>query len=279
MEITQKNYFWLKMGALPGQINGEISGITLTNDNKLGVLTGGTLQFFTLEGQFINRVTLPSPDDNLFNYSAEVSKFLIKHISGLNHLSWLNWTRDGHIVGISGSKIELWKRAYRTKGLFYLGQGTPNVIPRPVVRSVAQRPGTNILDVDFEILDSDDATATAGLVASVNGNFDDLTQLIVPTAWTDGTESKIGAPIATNQVHRVSWYVKGDWNEPTGDLKVGVLARDARRTKPVDLHFLELPFDEGKLTISRSPLKDTDVSNFLLYELAKGSASVSLQYG
>ena len=32
----------------------------------------------------------------------------------------------------------------------------PNVILQPVVRSIAQRPGTNILDIDFEVIDPDD---------------------------------------------------------------------------------------------------------------------------
>ena len=188
-------------------------------------------------------------------------------------------TKDGGTMVIERWKnnqwfLQIWKRAYRTKGT-----PTPNVIPQPVVRSVAQRAGTNILDIDFEILDSDDDTATAGIIASVDGNFDDLTKLIVPSSLAEGTENKIGQPVATNQTHRVSWYVKGDWSELTGNLKIGLLARDARRNKPVDLHFLELPFSGGELTISRSPLKDSDISNFLLFELGRGSTSLSIQYG
>ena len=64
---------------------------------------------------------------------------------------------------------------------------SPNVIPQPVVRTVVQRAGTNILDIDFEILDSDDAIATAGIIASVDGNFDDLTKLIIPTSLAEGS--------------------------------------------------------------------------------------------
>ena len=30
------------------------------------------------------------------------------------------WTQDGHIMGITTSKLQLWKRAYRTKGLSLL---------------------------------------------------------------------------------------------------------------------------------------------------------------
>ena len=107
-------------------------------------------------------------------------------------------------------------------------------------------------------------------------NSTTLTKLIVPSSLTDGTDALIGQPIATNQVHRVSWYVKGDWSELTGDLKVGVFAQDARRSMPVDLHFLKIPTEDGNLTISRSPLKDSDMLNYFQYLLSVGDPRVSL---
>ena len=60
---------------------------------------------------------------------------------------------------------------------------------------------------------------------------------------------------------------------------MGVLCRDARRTKPVDLHFLELPLDEGTLTISRSPLKDSDMLNYYQFVLATQAGGITLEYG
>ena len=94
-------------------------------------------------------------------------------------------------------------------------------------------------------------------------------------AWTDGTASKIGVPIATNQVHRVSWDVKQDWTTSTGEIKFEILCQDANRTKPVDLHFLTLPLPEGNLTISRSPLKDSDYLNFFKYQVGIRSNEVA----
>ena len=98
---------------------------------------------------------------------------------------------------------------------------------------------------------------------------------IVPQAWTDGTQYKIGTPIATNQVHRVSWDVKQDWATNTGTIKFEILCRDARRIKPVDLHFLTLPLSDGNLTISRSPLRDYDYRNFFKYQVGIGSNEVA----
>ena len=291
-------------GEAPGQFaNTPIpshEGVDFLPNGNLITATSNRLHVFKTDGTFIKRtdelgvgsarVTVsatgqPLAWEILFDQDLNPLNKSVNSLGAHNlnfassyYHNFAKWTSSGDIVTtawINNQRpLQIWKRAYRTKGT-----PTPNVIPQPVVRSVAQRAGTNILDIDFEIIDSDDATATAGIIASVDGNFDDLTKLIVPSSLAEGTENKIGQPVATNQTHRVSWYVKGDWSELTGNLKIGLLARDARRNKPVDLHFLELPFSGGELTISRSPLKDSDISNFLLFELGRGSTSLSIQYG
>ena len=166
----------------------------------------------------------------------------------------------------SAGYLRLWKRAYRTKGL-----PQRNVIPQPRIHKVAQRSGTNVLDLDFEIIDSDDTNATVGIMAYAEN------ARVVPQAWTDGTGSKIGTPIATNEVHRVSWDVKQDWNTSTGTLKFEILCQDGRTYKPVDIHFLTLPLADGNLTISRSPIKDADIENYLKYLVATGSNEVAYE--
>lgn len=178
---------------------------------------------------------------------------------------------SGDYVTTSG---QYYKSVYRTKGL-----PEPNSPPHPAVHSIVQRSGTNLIDIDFEIIDADDDTATVGMIAAVNGSFDDPTQWIIPDALVEGTESKIGQPIATNQTHRVTWSVKGDWSELYGNLQVGLFAQDARREKPVDIHFLELPLEEGNMTISRSPIKDADMVNYFQFLLATGSVGLALENG
>ena len=162
------------------------------------------------------------------------------------------FTPEGDLVVAQNNKVQIWKRAYRTKGL-----QVRNVIPQPAIRGISQRSGTNVIDLDFEIIDPDDANATVGILAAVDGQFNSPDAWIIPTAWVDGTDRK-SVPIATNQIHRVSWDVKGDWAEQTGTLKFEIFCKDARRTAPLDLHFLELPLPDGDVTISRSPLKDSD---------------------
>jgi hypothetical protein len=44
---------------------------------------------------------------------------------------------------------------------------------------------------------------------------------------------------------------------------------------PVDLHFLTLPLPDGNLTISRSPLMDSDYLNFFKYQVGTQSNEVA----
>ena len=179
------------------------------------------LHYFDANGTFIKRVNSGSPryrisiskDGSLFSRSRfrNSDGEQIQYLSQIPDSARTCFTPEGDLIVSASNKITIWKRAYRTKGL-----PTRNVIPQPAIRSVSQQSGTNVIDIDFEIIDPDDANATVGILAAVNGNFDNPASLIVPTAWVDGTGSKIGSPIATNQLHRVSWNVKGDWSQQTG---------------------------------------------------------------
>jgi hypothetical protein len=304
-ELSLVNSFKIFPGSAPGQTDQGVSGITSTVDGTIIISADRYFHFFTPDGNFIRRIynynsgrylNLNKANQILSSsgiYDIEGKRILTSNIFSNNYYDDWNraqWTHSSDIISIQGEILKHWKRAYRTKGL-----PTPNVIPQPVVHSISQRPGTNILDIDFEVIDPDDDTVTAGILGTIaiedstnewgeyqnnsNQEFNDLTKLIIPTSLTDGTDSLIGQPIATNEIHRVSWYVKGDWSELTGDLKVGVFAQDARRSMPVDLHFLKIPTEDGNLTISRSPLKDSDMLNYFQYLLSIGDPRVKFENG
>ena len=141
-----------------------------------------------------------------------------------------------------------------------------NSVPEPVIHRITQRTGTNILELDFEVIDTDDDNVTVGILAYCGSDK------LVPQAWLNGGGSKIGTPIATNTVHTMEWDVKQDWPDSTGAIKFEILCQDGSRDKPVDLHFLTLPFSDGNMTISRSPLKDSDFVNYAKFLLATGQA-------
>jgi len=167
------------------------------------------------------------------------------------------WLQNGDFI--SGSN--LYRRTFRTKM-----ETNHNSVPQPVIHRIAQRTGTNVMELDFEVIDTDDDNVTVGILAYCGSDK------LVPQAWLNGTGSKIGTPIATNTVHSMEWDVKQDWSDSTGAIKFEILCQDGNRTKPVDLHFLTLPFSDGNMTISRSPLKEADFVNYLKYHLATSDA-------
>ena len=288
IQVLDKNGSFVRKfgnyGTAPGQFYYPGDLVFNQNGNLLIVDENRDyLHYFDANGTFFKRVNSGSPryrisisqDGGLFSRSRfrNSDGEQIQYLSQISDSARTCFTPEGDLIVSASNKITIWKRAYRTKGL-----PTRNVIPQPAIKAVSQQSGTNVIDIDFEIIDPDDANATVGILAAVNGNFDNPASLIVPTAWVDGTGSKIGSPIATNQLHRVSWNVKGDWSQQTGTLNFEVFCQDERRSSqgPVDLHFLDLPLEDGNLSISRSPIKDSDIRNYFKYLLSIGSSGVSI---
>lgn len=276
-------------GTAPGQLQSVID-LAFLKDGRLVVSDNKKLHWFNADGTFIKRTADFDPyyvsvshTGLIFAYDktqgtykgslfdAEGDYISTLGIHSVHHRVRSVFTPSGDFIDSYNDKIRIWKRAYRTKGL-----PVRNIIPQPAVRGITQRAGTNIIDLDFEIVDSDDANATVGILAAQDGAFNDTSKWILPQTWVDGTGSKIGTPIATNQVHRVSWNVKPDWPDSTGTLKFEIICHDARRTAPVDLHFLTLPLPDGNLTISRSPLKDSDFKNYVKFLLSTGQPGLSI---
>ena len=289
VQILDKNGSFISKlgsyGSAPGQFYNPSDLVCMKNGNI--VISGWSmdyLHYFDENGTFIKRVNHASPryrvslakDGTLFSRSRlrNPDGEQIEYIPQIADSVPTCFTPEGDLIVSVSNQIIIWKRAYRTKGL-----PTRNVIPQPSIRAVSQQSGTNIIDLDFEIVDPDDANATIGILAAVNGAFNNPSSLIIPTAWVNGTGSKIGTPIATNQVHRVSWNVKGDWSQQTGTLNFELFCQDARRASqgPVDLHFLDLPLVDGNLSISRSPIKDSDVENYFKYKLSIGAPGIAIE--
>jgi len=271
-------------GSAPGQFSSP-QDLDFMPDGTLVIADNSYLHFYDANGTFLRRTgngrnnVSVAQDGTIFSYGylRNSEGDPISRVGNNNNTNSINsdtktcFTPEGDLIESYNGKIRIWKRAYRTKGL-----PTPNKIPLPAIRNVSQRPGTNVVDIDFEIIDPDDTNATVGLLGGINGDFNSPNQWIVPTVFSDGTQAKINAPIATNQVHRISWNVGDDWPELTGTLQFQILCQDARRNSPVDIHFLELPLADGNLTISRSPIKDSDFLNYFKFLLGTGTSGISM---
>jgi len=274
---TMSNEFGYVDGINSLSNNANITGFapsgTLVVRGRLSISGGSTTYrtfYFRENGEHIRNWHSSSYDHSSYLTHARISPSGILYIRGdssSNHYFFhpdsetipdpnliVNvWLQNGDFI--SGSN--LYRRTFRTKM-----ETNHNSVPQPVIHRIAQRTGTNVMEFDFEIIDTDDDNVTVGILAYCGSDK------LVPQAWLNGTGSKIGTPIATNTVHSMEWDVKQDWPDSTGAIKFEILCQDGNRTKPVDLHFLTLPFSDGNMTISRSPLKESDFVNYLKYHLA-----------
>ncbi|MBT3636671.1 MAG: hypothetical protein HN531_07010 [Opitutae bacterium] len=261
-------------GSSPGQFNFSYSqqrcDLAFLSNGNLAVTDQSYLHFFKEDGTFVSRTNITryrldvAKDGNMLSYGhlrdEEGNSITSTPFSSNSNYNFA-FTPQGDVIESTNTTVRLWKRAFRTKGMI-----KRNVIPQPAIRAISQRAGTNVMDFDFEIIDPDDVNVTVGIIAHCGSD------LVVPQAWIEGTGSKIGTPVATNQIHRMSWDVKQDWPTNTGTIKFEILCQDANRSKPVDLHFLTLPFSDGNMTITRSPLNDDAFKNYAKFLLATGQA-------
>jgi hypothetical protein len=243
------------------------------NGNFIAYSTGGIL--FDRNGTYIKRLTASKNKITINSQGLYLSKYLrdshtnstVTELTGIrsDQDKCYAFTPIGDLVIARGNDtIEIWTMTYRTHGTVIR-----NVPPQPRL-SVTQRAGTNLVDMDVEILDPDDATAKFAILGAVDGDFSQTSKWFVPTL-TEGTDSKIDALLPTNQVHRLTWNTRADWSEIDGTFQFQVLCRDARRAaSAVDLHFMTLPTEDGNMTISRSPLEDSDFETHYKYEMAAG---------
>jgi sugar lactone lactonase YvrE len=285
VQVLDKNGSFIRKfgenGSAPGQLNGPLDIASLP-DGRMVVGDQSYLHYFQPDGTFLkrenqgNNYVSVGPDGTLFSRGKLLDSEggQITYISNLQYNSRTCFTPEGDLIESYNSKLRLWKRAFRTKGL-----PERNVIAQPAIREVSQRAGTNIIDIKVEIIDADDDNATLGILAAIDGEFNNPNKWIIPQGWVDYSENQIGSPISTNVVHTFSWDVKQDWAEQTGSLEFEVFSQTGSRTKPIDVHYLTLPLGDGNLTISRSPIKDAEMVNYLKYLLVSGQGGLSLSAG
>ncbi|MDC3335879.1 hypothetical protein OAV71_05165 [Opitutales bacterium] len=285
VQVLDKNGSFIRKfggnGSAPGQLS-NAGDIACLPDGRIVVGDSNYLHYFQPDGTFLKRedslakYVSVGPDGTLFSNErlCDSEGNYIMTLYDLDHYSRTCFTPEGDLIESYSGKLRLWKRAFRTKGL-----PQRNVISQPSIRSVSQRAGTNIIDLDVEIIDADDNNATLGILAAIDGDFSNPNKWIIPQTWAEYTGDKIGVPISTNQVHRFSWNVKQDWAEQTGSLQFEVFSQSASRAKPIDVHYLTLPLSDGNLTISRSPIKDPEMVNYLKYLLVSKQGGISLSGG
>jgi hypothetical protein len=170
-------------------------------------------------------------------------------------------------------KLSHYTRTFRT-----ILPESPNAIPLPVVLSSGQRPGTGLVDVDFRVDDADDATVQVAAVAFRDGGTD-LSDVIPIKTLVENTANKLGAGVATGQVHRFTWDARADVAGDFEQVQIEVLAKDARGL--FNLDYIQIPSEgaQPRLKISKTPLKDGDFLSAWLWLIATGDTGFQLKDG
>ena len=183
---------------------------------------------------------------------------------------------DGAMIfcSINDKKLHIYRQALRE-------QWAPprNSIPMPAVLAIRQRPQSPLVDIDFQITDTDDSTVQAEALVFKNG-VQAISNCIHKLTWVEGTATNLGSSIAANVPHRVTWDAGADWGIDLGSYRVAILAKD-RRQNLLDIHYLRLKDEQGqpKMTISRSPLIQSDFMQAWWWFLANNDSAISITSG
>jgi hypothetical protein len=182
---------------------------------------------------------------------------------------------DGGLIlaDTGNNRLQAFARRYRT-----VGPPVPAQVPLPSVVSSRQRPGTTIVDVEYEVVDPDSPTVHVGALAFVDGaeNFRNLLRV---TTLEEGTRTNLGANVPTGQRRRIAWNAGADWPADYGNVQVEILANDGRGL--VDFHFLSLPGQgaDPTLVISRSPVTTNDLLSCWYWLVATNDPAIALSDG
>ena len=269
------------------RVDPDYSPSTCASDLELYVSCQSRVEIFSPQGTFLRRFDggaqrLRFTTDGLLMRDNSGLKLMetngatIKQFSGLGssqHPSASHPTGGIYVFHYSGI-VRLYRNTYRT-----IRPKPSRDVPLPEVVSVAQRAGTNYVDVSFRIHDADSANVTAGLLAFIDGGTD-LSKAIVPTTFVGDVTGKLGENVPTEQIHTITWNAGADWNVGLGELEMEVLAKDDRDL--LNYHLLTLPPTESnatELVISRSPITDSNLLDLWYWLVASGSSDLTLGGG
>ena len=278
---------WGEAGTLPGQFAAnKPTEICVSNDNRVYASTG---KIFDTSGNYLTMYySVASPygvyavaSDGMFltNYGG----WSFGHPSGITGSAYDGslftptatisaasaFSKRGDLYTVTGSNVFVFKREYRDSP----GFPAPPAIPQPIVVAAAQRPATSLMDIDYQITDTDSPTVSTGLLAFKTGGFY-LGQVVVPRSFVEGTSANLGDNQPRDTVLRVTWDMAADGLADT-NLAMEVLAKDTRNL--LGVHWINVPASGGDPAFrgSYAPIADTQLHDLWLW-FAAARQEVSL---
>ena len=268
---------WGDAGTLPGQFAAnKPTEICVSNDNrvyasigKIFDTSGNYLTMYNSVGSPYNVYAVAGDGMFLTNYAG----WTFGHPSGLTGDDYDGnlftpavspsalsaFSKRGDLFTVTGTKVYVYKREYRDAP----GFTAPPAIPQPIVVAAAQRPATSLMDIDYQVTDTDSPTVSTGLLAFKTGGFN-LGQVVVPRTFVEGTSANLGDNQPRDTLLRVTWDMAADGLADT-NLAMEVLAKDTRNL--LGVHWINVPASGGDPAFrgSYAPITDTQLHDLWLW--------------
>jgi hypothetical protein len=181
-------------------------------------------------------------------------------------------TPRGDVWVVRDKVVELMERRMR------FDQYVPTkAVPQPLVLNVSQAAGTQVVDIDFRVMDTDSAVVETALVGFIDGTRA-WNKLVVPKTFATSVAGVLGVDVATGVMKRASWNAGADLlGQSFASLSFEVLAKDDR--PEMGVHLVTLPNDAqnpSALKISNKPIDEESLTDLWLWLLAKGDPRVEV---
>jgi hypothetical protein len=285
-------------GSLPGQFQSQPISVATLSDGRIAVATRNTVDFYSPNYEWLSKDStaiygtsaITSSADGLvvrafaggsdryeFDVRDESSRIFTFTTGWVSGTGWdslgIATMPSGDILISTGVDLRIYRRTYNNADLLL----DPSALPQPFVKAIVQRAGTTLVDIDFLVSDTDSVTVETAMV--VYTGTPSLANLLLPTALVEGTDANLGATIAANTLHRVTWDAAADWNVDTGSIQVEILAKDDRGLHPI--RWVTYPGEGGDpdLTISAEPLPSSEFYGLWVWFIAKRDPALSLVAG
>ena len=189
-------------------------------------------------------------------------------------------SKDGRLFAgirdkdLNGNGFIILDRGYRTM----TSPSPTSALPLPYIQITKQRPGTALVDVDYQITDADTDLLTTAALGFLNGQSS-LSSIVTLDTLVEGTATNVGANISADTVHRLTWDASADLSTNFVSFEAAILASDGRDL--LDFHFITVPSNapNPELTMNRSPVTQTDLLNVWYWLIATNDAAIHLSTG
>lgn len=293
---------WGQAGSLPGQFQaGSPSAIAVSDNghvivaNSNGASDPG-IKIFDANGTYLRGTALEWAGFNVYGLAVSNDGMVFANFAYTNNQDYGPYMRDwmldpaenyvnvggmpairafsgaafskrGDFYSVIANRVAIAIREYSNASNFPAAPG----IPQPMILSASQRAGVNLVEVDYQVKDSDSATVTTALLAVRDGDTKNRTGYSVPArTFVEGTAANIGASQATGLTKHLVWNMPADWAIDYATFEFEVLAKDSRNL--LGIHWITVPASDGQpgIQVSSAPITNPQLRDLWLWYLGTG---------